>query len=220
MIQKKTIDFIKLLRDNNNKPWFDAHKKNYEEARAAFIQSVENIIEVLAKIDGDIGNLTAKECIFRINRDVRFSKDKRPYKNNMSAYFNKAGKKGNGAGYYVHIEPGQSFIAAGIWMPAPDDLAKIRQEIDYNFDEWKKLIGSRSFKKHFEKGIDRSNTLIRPPKGYDEENPAIGFLKLKSFVVSKPFPDALLMNKSFSTELSQAFREVKPLIDFINRSLD
>ena len=220
MIQKKTIDFIKLLRDNNNKPWFDAHKKNYEEARAAFIQSVENIIEVLAKIDGDIGNLTAKECIFRINRDVRFSKDKRPYKNNMSAYFNNAGKKGNGAGYYVHIEPGQSFIAAGIWMPAPDDLAKIRQEIDYNFDEWKKLIGSRSFKKHFEKGIDRSNTLIRPPKGYDEENPAIGFLKLKSFVVSKPFPDALLMNKSFSTELSQAFREVKPLIDFINRSLD
>ena len=220
MIQKNTIDFLKLLRENNNKPWFDAHKKQYEEARAAFVQSVENIITVLAKIESDLANLTPKECIFRINRDVRFSKDKRPYKNNMSAYFNKAGKKGNGAGYYVHVEPGQSFIAAGIWMPAPEDLAKIRQEIDYNFDEWKKLIGSRGFKKQFEKGIDKSNSLVRPPKGYDAENPAMDFLKLKSFVVTKPFSDTSLMNKSFAAELLQSFRDVKPMIDFINRSLD
>jgi uncharacterized protein (TIGR02453 family) len=220
MIQKNTLDFLKLLRNNNNKPWFDAHKKQYEEARATFIQSVESIIAVLSKIDGDIGNLTAKECLFRINRDVRFSKDKRPYKNNMSAYFNKAGKKGNGAGYYVHAEPGQSFIAAGIWMPAPEDLAKIRQEIDYNFDEWKQITGSRGFKKQFEKGIDKSNSLVRPPKGYEEENPAIEFLKLKSFVVTKPFTDASLMSKSFLKELSQSFKEVKPMIDFINRALD
>lgn len=220
MIQKNTIDFLKLLRDNNNKPWFDAHKKQYEEARAAFIQSVEKIIDGLANIEGDLGNLTAKECVFRINRDVRFSKDKRPYKNNMSAYFNKAGKKGNGAGYYVHIEPGKSFIAAGIWMPEPADLARIRQEIDYNFDEWKKITGNRSFKKQFEKGIDKTNSLVRPPKGYDEENPAIDFLKLKSFVVTKPFTDASVMNKTFLGELLKSFGEVKPMIDFINRSLD
>jgi uncharacterized protein (TIGR02453 family) len=220
MIQKNTLGFLKLLRDNNNKPWFDAHKKQYEEARAAFIQSVESIIAALSEIDGDIGNLTPKECLFRINRDVRFSKDKRPYKNNMSAYFNKAGKKGNGAGYYVHAEPGQSFIAAGIWMPAPEDLAKIRQEIDYNFDEWKQITGSRGFKKQFEKGIDKSNSLVRPPKGYEEENPAIEFLKLKSFVVTKPFTDASLMSESFLKELSRSFKEVKPMIDFINRSLD
>ena len=135
-------------------------------------------------------------------------------------YIHKAGKKGNGAGYYVHVEPGHSFIAAGIWMPEPGDLAKIRQEIDYNFDEWNKLIGSRSFKKQFEKGIDTTNSLVRPPKGYDEENPAINFLKLKSFVVTRPFTDASLMNKSFTSELLKSFREVKPMIDFINRSLD
>jgi uncharacterized protein (TIGR02453 family) len=105
-------------------------------------------------------------------------------------------------------------------MPAPEDLAKIRQEIDYNFDEWKQITGSRGFKKQFEKGIDKSNSLIRPPKGYEEENPAIEFLKLKSFVVTKPFTDASLMSQSFLKELSRSFKEVKPMIDFINRSLD
>lgn len=220
MIQKNTIDFLKSLKVNNNKPWFDAHKKQYEEARSSFVESVEKIITVLSNIDRDLGTLTAKECIFRINRDVRFSKDKRPYKNNMSAYFNKAGKKGNGAGYYVHVEPGQSFIAAGIWMPVPEDLARLRQEIDYNFDEWKKILESKGFRQHFVTGIDRSNSLVRPPKGYDEDNPAIDFLKLKSFVVTKPFSDASLMNKTFLAEISRAFKDVKPMIDFINRSLD
>ncbi len=220
MIQKITINFLKSLQINNNKPWFDANKKSYEEARAAFIDCVQNIIPVIAKFDGDIGNLTAKECIFRINRDVRFSKDKRPYKNNMAAYFNRAGKKGTGAGYYLHIEPGQSFAAAGIWMPESDGLGKIRQEIDYNFDEWKKIIGSTVFKKQFIAGIDRSNSLVRPPKGYDEENAAIDFIKLKSFVATKAFTDADTMSKTFITELSKTFKTVKPMIDFINRSLD
>jgi uncharacterized protein (TIGR02453 family) len=138
----------------------------------------------------------------------------------MAAYFNRAGKKGTGAGYYVHVEPGKSFIAAGVWMPETEGLSRIRQEIDYNFDEWNKMIGNSGFKKQFEKGIDKSNSLVRPPKGYDEENPAIDFLKLKSFVTTKPFSDADLMNKSFVTDLSKAFKTVKPLVDFINRSLD
>ena len=137
----------------------------------------------------------------------------------MSAYFNKAGKKGNGAGYYVHVEPGQSFIAAGIWMPLPEDLAKIRQEIDYNFDDWKRILESNSFKQQFVTGMDQSNSLVRPPKGYDEENPAIHYLKLKSFVVTKPFPDAALIDKTFGTEVSRSFKVVKPFIDFLNHSL-
>jgi uncharacterized protein (TIGR02453 family) len=220
MIQKHTLDFLNLLKGNINKAWFDAHKKEYEEARTSFVQSVENMISVLSEVDGDISNLSARECIFRINRDVRFSKDKRPYKNNMSAYFNKAGKKGNGAGYYVHVEPGQSFIAAGIWMPEAADLARIRQELDYNLEEWKQIIGKKSFKKEFENGLDQDNSLVRPPKGYSEENPAIAFLKLKGFVVRKPVTDDALMNKSFSKALSRCFKEVKPMIDFINRALD
>jgi uncharacterized protein (TIGR02453 family) len=220
MIKKNTIDFLKSLKKNNNKPWFDANKKTYEEARTTFTDSVTQIITIISRIDPGIANLTAKECMFRINRDVRFSKDKRPYKHNMSAYFNKAGKKGNGAGYYIHIEPGQSFVAAGIWMPEPGDLAKIRQEIDYNFVEWKKMIGSAEFKRQFEKGIDNSNSLVRPPKGYDEDNPAIEFLKLKSFVASRPFTDAEVMSREFANGLSKSIKAIKPLVSFLNRSLD
>ena len=220
MIQKNIIEYLKTLQINNNKPWFDAHKKRYDEARAAFIQTVDTIIPAIAKFDSDIGNLAAKECIFRINRDVRFSKNKLPYKNNMAAYFNRAGKKGTGAGYYLHIEPGRSFAAAGIWMPLPADLSKIRQEIDYNFNEWKKIIGGSSFKNQFQNGVDKSNSLMRPPKGYEPGNDAIDFIKLKSFVTTKPLTDADLMSKSFVADLSKTFKTVKPMINFINRALD
>ncbi len=220
MIDKNILRFLRELKENNNKAWFDDHKSDYETARTAFTQAVQKMITTIATFDRDIATLTPKECIFRINRDVRFSKDKRPYKNTMSAYFNRAGKKGTGAGYYVHIEPGKSFVAAGIWMPESDDIAKIRQEIDYNFDEWKKIIDSASFKKHFAEGIEKSNTLVRPPKGYEENNPAISFIKLKSFIASRSFSDADVVASSFNTELSKTFKAVKPLIDFINRSLD
>ncbi|HSN61556.1 MAG TPA: DUF2461 domain-containing protein [Ferruginibacter sp.] len=220
MIQKNTLDFLKDLQKNNSKVWFDANKKKYETARATFILSVEEMIAAIKTIDPEIENLTAKDCIFRINRDVRFSKNKSPYKNNMAAYFNRAGKKGTGAGYYMHIEPGNSFAAAGVWMPEKEELSKIRQEIDYNFDEWKKIIKNSVFKKNYEKGLDKTNSLVRPPKGYEEENRAIDFLKLKSFVVSKPFSDTELMSKTFISDLSKTFKAVKPLVDFINRSLD
>ena len=220
MIQKNTLDFLKQLQVNNNKPWFDAHKDIYSIARQAFVESVEEMIDTLKNFEPDMANLTAKECIFRINRDVRFSKNKLPYKNNMSAYFNRAGKKGMGAGYYMHIEPGNSFAAAGVWMPEAPNLSKIRQEIDYNLDEWKKILGNATFKKMFTTGIDSSEKLVRPPKGYEESNPAIEFLKLKSFVASRRFDDLAILDKSFMSELSRTFKAVKPMVDFINRSLD
>ena len=220
MIDKSTISFLKSIRENNNKAWFDENKRTYDSARNAFIEAVQKMIDVITAFDADIANLTPKECIFRINRDVRFSKNKQPYKNNMAAYFNRAGKKGTGAGYYVHIEPGKSFAAAGIWMPEAKDLSRIRQEIDYNFAEWKKITGSTLFKKQFGAGIETSDTLVRPPKGYEENNPAIVFLKLKSFIASKYFTDAEIVSNGFAAELSKTFKAVKPMIDFINKSLD
>jgi len=220
MIEKNILHFLKSLKDNNNKIWFDENKKSYETARGAFIEAVQKMIFLIASFDSDITVLSPKECIFRINRDVRFSKDKRPYKNNMAAYFNRAGKKGTGAGYYVHIEPGKSFAAAGIWMPEAADLAKIRQEIDYNFAEWNKIIGNPAFKKQFNTGIEKTDTLVRPPKGYDENNPAVVFLKLKSFIASRSFTDAEIVSKTIEAELSKTFKAVKPMIDFINKSLD
>ncbi len=218
MIQVATIKFLKELKRNNNRPWFEEHRKQYENAKTDFLALVEKLVPGIATFDKPIGNLEAKNCLFRINRDVRFSKNKDPYKNNLAAYFNKDGKKGLGAGYYLHIEPGKSFVAGGIWVPEPAVLAGIRQEIDYSFKEWKNIIAAKSFKKNFAEGI-KGETLTRPPKGYDENNPAIEFIKMKSFIVSRSYTDSDLINKNCIKELTKTFNSMKPLIDFINTSL-
>jgi len=149
MLQSPTLKFLKDLQKNNNKAWFDAHRQLYETAKTDFYALVEKLIPATAKFDAPIGQLAVKQCVFRINRDVRFSKNKAPYKNNMACYFNQAGKNGLGAGYYLHIEPGKSFAAGGIWVPEPQVLAGIRQEIDYNFTDWKKVIENKAFKKTY-----------------------------------------------------------------------
>ena len=219
MLQLSTLKFLNDLQKNNNRPWFEAHRKQYELAKEDFLLLTEKIIAGIAVFDKPIALLKAKECTFRINRDVRFSKNKSPYKNNIAGYFNRNGKKGNGAGYYLHIEPGKSFAAGGIWMPEPKDLIKIRQEIDYGFEDWKKIISNPSFKKTFAEGI-KGEALVRPPKGYDEDNPAIQYLKQKSFIVSKPFSDAEVQGKTFVKEVANTFKTMKPMIDFLNAAAE
>jgi uncharacterized protein (TIGR02453 family) len=219
MLQSSTLKFFKDLKKNNNKPWFDEHRKQYELAKEDFSVMTDQLIAAIAGFDAPIAHLKAKDCMFRINRDVRFSKDKRPYKNNIAAYFNRHGKKGTGAGYYLHIEPGQSFAAGGMWMPEPKDLAKIRQEIDYSLDAWKKIFANTSFKKAFAEGLT-GETLVRPPKGYEETNPAIEYLKMKSFIVTRPFTDAEVQSKTFVKEVAATFKTMKPLIDFLNAAID
>jgi len=220
MIQSTTLKFLKDLKKNNNKPWFDEHRDQYETAKENILALAGALIKGISSFDPPIADLQPKDCTFRINRDVRFSKDKSPYKSNMSAYFNKAGKKGNGAGYYIHIEPGKSFAAGGIWMPATADLAKIRQEIDYSFNDWKKMISNTAFKKQFPKGFGDNETLTRPPKGYDENNPAIDFIKMKSFVIRKHFSDAEVQSKSFAKDVAKTFQHIHPLVEFINKAID
>lgn len=219
MLQSFTLKFLKDLKKNNNKPWFDDHRKQYETTKSDFHLLVEQLIAAIAKFDPPIANLSVKDCVFRINRDVRFSKDKSPYKNNMACYFNKGGKKGNGAGYYLHIEPGNSMAAGGIWMPEPADLAKIRQEIDYSFAEWKKIIDNKALKKIFPEGIKSSETLVRPPKGYEENSPGIEYLKMKNFFIARPIIDSELQTKHFIKEVAKTFHAMKPVIDFINTAL-
>lgn len=219
MLQPTTLKFLKDLEKNNNRPWFEGHRNLYDIARTDFISLVEQVIKGITTFDKPIGNLEAKNCTFRINRDVRFSKNKAPYKNNMAAYFNKDGKKGAGAGYYLHIEPGKSFAAGGIWMPEPPVLASIRQEIDYNLKEWNNLVMGRSFTKIFSEGIT-GDRLTRPPKGYDENNPAIEFLKMKSFIISRSFTNKDVQDKTFIKDVGKTFQAMKPVIDFLNLSLE
>lgn len=219
MLQASTLKFISDLKKNNNKPWFDVNRKRYEEAKADFVSFVDILIASIGQFDPAISSLKAKECIFRINRDVRFSKDKSPYKTNMGTYINPGGKKVNTPGYYFHCEPGQSFAAGGLYVPEPALLAKVRQEIDYNFDEWKKIVNNKTFKKYFPK-VDGIEVLSRPPKGYSDDNPAIAFLKMKSYIVSTPLTDAQLTHKNLVKDVSKMFETMKPMIDFLNHAMN
>ena len=220
MLQGATIKFLKDLKKNNNKPWFEKNKTAYLAAKEDIDQFTQQVIDGLGKIDADIAPLTPKDCLFRIYRDVRFSKDKTPYKTNMGASFNKGGKKVPTAGYYFHCEPGQNMAGGGLWMPQSPELNKVRQEIDYSFDEWKKIITHRNFKKIFPEGVEGIDILARPPKGYEAENPAIEFLKMKSFIVSRSFTDSELQSKSLLKEVLKTFETMKPFIGFINRSME
>jgi uncharacterized protein (TIGR02453 family) len=220
MLQPSTLKFLKDLKKNNNKPWFEKNKSLYLAAKDDFESFIKKLIpETGSKLDPAIGKLQVKDCVFRIYRDVRFSKDKTPYKSNMGASLNMGGKKIHSAGYYFHCEPGQSFIAGGFYMPMPPDLARIRQEIDYNFPEWKKIVENKSFKKFFTKGVEGVELLSRPPKGYDENNPAISYLKMKSFIVSHPVSNEVLVSKLLLKECIQSFTAMKPMNDFLNAAI-
>ncbi|HWB25054.1 MAG TPA: DUF2461 domain-containing protein [Chitinophagaceae bacterium] len=222
MLQPATLKFLKDLRKNNTKEWFDANRKQYEAAKEDFAAFVKAIITAHAKKDETIASLQPKDCVFRINRDIRFSKDKSPYKTNFGAYINRGGKKGIFAGYYFHCEPGgESFVGGGLWMPEPENLKKVRQEIDYSFDEFKKLIGNKKFTgvyKELHKGDDM--LLSREPKGYEKDNPAIEFIKLKSFVAMQKLADADLAGKDLEKKVLAAYAALQPLIEFINRALE
>jgi uncharacterized protein (TIGR02453 family) len=221
MISPSTLQFLKDLKKHNNKEWFDANRDRYAQAKADFETMVEPMIKKLGSFDTSIAQLQAKDCMFRINRDVRFSKNKAPYKTNMAMYVSKNGKKAmDCAGYYLHVEPGASFVAAGIWMPMAPELKKVRQEIDYNFDEFHKLVKQKSFKNLFS-DLDRSEgyVLSRPPKGYEADNPAIEYLKLKSFIATTPLTDEVLTGKSMVQTVSGIFKTAFPLVQFINRAL-
>ena len=211
------LKFLSSLHKNNNKDWFDAHRKEYESLRADWILFVGKLINQTAQFDSEIADLEPKKCIFRINRDIRFSANKSPYKNNFGVNLSKGGKATDFSGYYLHLQPGLCFIAGGAYQPEPNRLAAIRQEIDYNFDEFKGIVGHKDFKKQF--GTLTGDKLQRPPKGYDAENPAIEFIKHKGFLAYQAIPDKELNEKQLLTYCLNTFKAMKPLNDFINRAI-
>jgi len=219
MISKQTLTFLKGLKKNNNKEWFDANRATYEQCRADYQVFVGEVLKGLKSIDNTLSELETKKCMFRINRDIRFSKNKDPYKTNFGSYYSKGGKTIQCAGYYFHLEPGNSFIAGGYWMPPSPDLKKIRSEIDYCFDEFKQMIKSRPFRSAFE-DLDREAVLSRPPQGYEVDNHALEYLKLKSFTVTAAVSDEELMQKDLIKKVIRHFETMKPFIHFLNRSLD
>jgi len=220
MLQTSTLHFLKELTKNNNKPWFEEHRTDYEAAKNDFSNFVETLLKEHAKNDEDISSLSAKECMFRINRDVRFSKDKSPYKTNMGASLNRGGKKSIFAGYYFHLEPGQSFAGGGIWMPMAEEMKKVRQEIDYCFEEFKMIVLSDKFTSVYgDLARGEEYSLVNLPKGYEKGNPGTDYLKLKSWVAIRKITDAELGSKDLTKKVMDAFKTLQPLVKFINRAL-
>ncbi len=215
---KHLLDFLARLSKNNTKEWFDANKKEYDSLRKEWIGFVGECITTIGSFDKRFASLDPKKCIFRINRDIRFSKDKSPYKNNFGMSLSLNDKKEEFCGYYLHIQPNNCFIAGGSYMPMPDTLAKIRQEIDYNLPAFKKIVLAKDFKSLF--GEITGEKLVRPPKGYDAENPAIEYLKLKGFIAERKLTHKELSDAAFVKTFAETAKSIRPLIDFLSVAID
>lgn len=221
MLNKSTLQFLNDIKDNNHKGWLDANRSAFDAAKLDFEQVITKVIDNFGKKDEEIAMLKAKECVFRQNRDVRFSKNKSPYKINMGASIDRGGKKSAFAGYYFHCEPGdKSFIGGGLWMPEAPVLKKVRQEIDYCWNEFNKLLTTKKFVEQYGELEIAEFTLSREPKGYEKENPAIKYLKLKSFVALRALTDEELLSKDLVKKITTAFEALKPLVKFINRAIE
>ena len=222
MLQSLTIQFLKTLSKNNNKVWFDAHRDQYLNAKKDFENFVSAIIKKTATFDSDVKDLQVKDCVFRINRDIRFSKNKTPYKTNMGASFDRGGKKSIYAGYYFHAEPGgKSFVGGGIWMPMAPELKKIRQEIDYSFDEFKSIVEAKNFVSEYKELENTPDVKLNNlPRGYDKENPAGEYLKFKSILALKYLPVEDLTSNKLTDKTIKAFKALMPLVKFINKALE
>ncbi|MEO8146666.1 MAG: DUF2461 domain-containing protein [Bacteroidia bacterium] len=218
IIEKSTFDFLKALKKNNDREWFAKNKDKYELAKQNFEDFVTELIKQCAKFDKRIEGLDVKKSIFRIYRDVRFSKNKDPYKSNLSAAISIGGRKGEGFGFYVQVGPGVSFMGGGAWMPEGDKLKKIRQEIDYNILDFKDIVNDKKFKK-FYGVLMQDHKLVNPPKGYDKTHPEIELLKLNSFVAGIEMDDATVLDKNFLKKCVEGYKLLMPFNDFLNTAI-
>lgn len=213
----QVIPFLSALAVNNNKAWFDANKQWYQQARSQMIQVATGIIEGLGAIDPAIGSPDPKKCLFRQNRDIRFSNNKNPYKTNMGAYFAPGGKNLPFAGYYIHIEPGASFVGGGLYHPEKEQLQKVRREIYFNAEELLMILNEPLFAKTFGSMMDEK--LKRPPQGFPGDFPYIELLKYTSFAVNHPFSAEDLSPTDIVRHGIHIFTIMTPLVKFLNHAL-
>lgn len=219
MLLPASFKFLEGVQQNNHRDWFQAHKTEFEVAKANVLEFAAQLIAGLAKFDPVIpADLDPRICVMRIYRDVRFSKDKSPYKENFAIAISAKGKNFDGPGYYLHIHPTDSFVAGGCWMPQPDELKAIRQEIDYNGEEIRSIIESNDFKSYFG-GLDTSQKLKTVPKGYEAAHPDIEWLKLKSFTASRPLKTAELCQPDAVQKVLEGFETLYPLMVFLRNAL-
>jgi uncharacterized protein (TIGR02453 family) len=212
------LNFLSALAQNNHKDWMDANKKWYLDIKERFLEDVTILLKEMTELEPELSAFKPKDCVFRQNRDVRFSANKDPYKTNFGAYFSPGGKKSPGPGYYLQIQPGNSFLAGGIWMPEADTLKKIRKEIDYSGAELERIENDPEFKKLF-KGIE-GDKLKTSPRDYESDHQFIEYLKLKSFTVSHQISDKAVESGAFITFALVGFQRMKPFNDFLRQAIE
>ena len=213
-MQSSTLQFLRTLEKNNNREWFNENKTIYQEAQQDVISFVEKLIEEMVVFDEEIGKADAKKSLFRIYRDTRFSKDKSPYKTNFGASLG-MGKGSQKAGYYLHIEPGKSFLAGGIYMPESSVLKEIRKEISAFGEEFLTIVEKDEFRNYF-RGLSVEDKLKKVPQGFEKDDKMAEFLKLKHYIVTHPVSDEQLLNENAAKEFAKIYKAMKPLNDFLN----
>ena len=216
-VSKETLKFLSKLEINNNREWFNENKALYLAAKENVENVVNDIIAEVAEFDSSVERLEAKNCIFRIYKDTRFSKDKTPYKNNLGASLVEKGPKTlNHAGYYIHIEPGKSFLAGGVYMTEPKNLKAIREAISSESETFLKILNKKSFKDVLEL---QGTKLVKVPQGFDKEDPMGDYLKFKQFTVFHPLTDADVLAKNFVRNTVKILEEICPFNLFLNSAI-
>lgn len=218
-ISQTTLQFLKDLKQRNDRDWFNDNKRRYEESRQEFEQFIDELIQAIANFDPDVAHQTAKNCVFRIYRDLRFTDDKRPYKTNFGAHITSAAKKSeihSRAGYYIHLEPGKSMLAGGAYRPKGDWLKAIRKEIDENAAGLKKVLNAKDFKKYF--GEIEGEKLKTSPRGYSIDHPEIELLRYKSFLATHMVSDEQVLDDDFLQHSTKVFEALYPFDQFLNNS--
>lgn len=209
--------FLEELKQNNNREWFNANKDWYLSVKAEHEAFVNRLIPALAKVDPEVDGLTAKDCIFRIYRDVRFSPNKEPYKTHIGAYMVKGGKKSPRAGYYVHIEPGNSLLSGGIWCPEPSLLKALRKDVYDNIDEFTGIVRDKKFQKYYTLDGEKLKTVPQPfPKDFPEGE----MLKYKSYTVTNNIPDTFLERADAIEQIVERFALMQPFNRFLNYTVE
>lgn len=212
------LKFLSELANHNSKEWMDANKKWYLECRGEFLEDVQVILKGLSEWEPAFEVFQPKDCVFRQNRDIRFSANKAPYKVNFAAYFSPKGKKSEGPGYYIHIQPGESFIGGGIWNPMGETLKKIRKEIDYSGAEMEQILAESNFNKTF--GELRGDKLKTSPREYEADHPYIELLRMKSFTVMTSLTDTQIDNGQFIQLALKKFKVMRRFQEFLTKAVE
>lgn len=214
---EKVLGFLKQLTENNNREWFNDNRKWYEECREKMLFLTDVIINEIGDFDPSVRGLSPKDCLFRIFRDVRFSKDKRPYKTNFGSFICKGGRKSMNPGYYFHLEPGSCFVAGGTYMPPAPVLKSVRNYVVDHAEEFLEITNDADFKKQFPEMYD--DKLKLAPKGFPKDHEHIELLKYKSYIFSKTLEDKVVTSDNYIKEVVQLYEQLYPVNVFLYEAL-